>query len=223
MVLSNVGDDSDHYPILSDIPLEAIAFQGPRPMLPAPARNATLKLPLTKLQQTNYKASTKMKTGTASRQLAAEIEEDIRQADAIMENVAKEDRLRSSTSTRDRLKEMELTEDIVLHYAERMSAVMSQAVGAADETCEYTTGGRVETKLFLKRQQAKTWNCLDAYQACLTQAIAAYKHGKHPETDAWLEDMVQAIDAQRTCMPRRHKQQHCLLCLHAQKKQSGDT
>lgn len=85
--------------------------------------------------------------------------------------------------------------------------MMSGAVEAAHETCEYTKGGPEETKRFLKRQQATTCNCLDAYQACLTQAIAAYGRRKHPETDAWLEEVVQAIDAQRTRMPRRHKEQ----------------
>ena len=42
VVLSNITDDSDHYPILSDIPLEAIKFQRPGPELPAPDRTATL-------------------------------------------------------------------------------------------------------------------------------------------------------------------------------------
>lgn len=100
-----------------------------------------------------------------------------------------------------------MTEDKVLQYAARMGAMMSQAVEVAHETCEYTRGGPVETRRFLKRQQAKTCNCLDAYRACLTQAIAAYERREHPETNDWLEDVVQSIEAQRARIPRRHRQQ----------------
>ena len=63
------------------------------------------------------------------------------------------------------------------------------------------------TRRYLKRQHAKTCNCLDEYRACLTQALAAYQGRKNPETDVWLEDVLQSIDAQKARMPRRHKQQ----------------
>ena len=84
---------------------------------------------------------------------------------------------------------------------------MSKAVEVAHETCEYTKGGPAPTRRYLKRQHAKTCNCLDEYRACLTKAIAAYERRANPETDEWLEDVVQSIDAQKTRMPRRHKQQ----------------
>ena len=102
MVLKNVTDDSDHYPILSDIPLDVVNFKRPGPELPAPDRSATLKLPLTQDQLKNYKLGTELKTGMAARQLAAELNEVIEQAEAAMENVAEADRLRCST--KDRLK-----------------------------------------------------------------------------------------------------------------------
>lgn len=41
-------------------------------------------------------------------------------------------------STEDRLKEIVLTEERVMQYAARMSAMMSQAVEAAHKTCECT-------------------------------------------------------------------------------------
>lgn len=75
----DVTDESDCYPILSDIPLDATASQLPDPGLPAPDKSTTLELALTKHQQKNYKASTEKKTGTALKQLAAEVEEDTRQ------------------------------------------------------------------------------------------------------------------------------------------------
>ena len=41
----------------------------------------------------------------------------------------------------------------------------------------------------------------------LNTSIAADERRKYPETDAWLEDVVQAIDALKNRMPRRHQQQ----------------
>ena len=199
-VLKITTDDSDHYPILSDIPLDAINFQRPGPELPAPDRTAT-----TKCQLKNYKLGTELKIGMAARQLAAELEEVTQQADAAVKDVVEADR--PSCSSRDRLKVRGLGEEQVTHCASMMADMMSKAVEVAHETCEYTKGGPVPKRRYLKRQHAKACNCLDEYRACLTQAIAAYNRRKHPETDEWLEDVVQSIDAQKACMPRRHRQQ----------------
>ena len=166
VVLKNITDDSDHYPILSDIPLDAINFQRPGPELPAPDRTATLKLPLTKRQLNNYKLGTELKIGMAARQLAAELEEVIQQADAAVEDVAEADQL--GCSNKDRLKMRGLSEEQVLHYASMMADMMSKAVEVAHETCEYTKGGPVPKRRYLKREHAKACNCLDGYRACLT-------------------------------------------------------
>ena len=58
--------------------------------MPAPDRTATLMLLLTKQQEMNYKVSVDMRTGIASRKLAAEAEGVMKQADAARENVATE-------------------------------------------------------------------------------------------------------------------------------------
>ena len=141
----------------------------------------------------------------AARQFAAEVDEVIEWADAAMDHVAAADRLRCSNP--DKLKEIGLSEEQVLHYASKMADMMSKAVEVAYETCEYTKGGPVPTRRYLKRHHAKACNCLDEYRACLTQVIAAYERRKNPETDGWLEDVVQSIDAQTARMPRRHRQQ----------------
>lgn len=72
VVLKNTTDDSDHYPVLSDVPLEAINFQRLGPELPAPDRTATLKLPLTKDQLRNYKLGTELRICRAMKLLDAE-------------------------------------------------------------------------------------------------------------------------------------------------------
>ena len=131
VVLKNITDDSDHYPILSDIPLEAIKFQRPGPELPAPDRTATLKLWLTQDQVKNYKLGTELEIGMAARQFAAEVDEVIQQADAAMDHVAAADRLRCSTP--DKLKEIGLGEEQVLHYASKMADMMSKAVEVAHD------------------------------------------------------------------------------------------
>ena len=81
-----------------------------------------------------------MKIGTAFRQLADRGGHKTGRCN----DVTKADQLRSST--RDRLKEIALTEERVVHYAERMS----QAVEAAHKTGEYTKGSPVESTRFLK-------------------------------------------------------------------------
>ena len=205
MVLKNITDDSDHYPILSDVPLEAINFQRPGLELPAPDRTATLKLPLTKDQLKNYKMGTEVRIGMAARHFATEVDEIIKQADATRENVTAAEKLRYST--KDKLQVIGVSEEQVLHYASKMADMMSRAVEVAHETCEYTKGGPVPTRRYLKRQHAKKCYCLDEYRACLTQALAAYQRRKHPESDEWLDDVLQSIDTQKARMPRRHRQQ----------------
>ena len=89
--------------------------------------------------------------------------------------------------------------------ASMMADLMSEAVKVAHETFQVTKGGPVPTRRYLKRQHAKTHNCLDEYWACLTQAIAAYERRTNPETDEWLEDVVR-FDT-RTESPYAKKQQ----------------
>ena len=207
VVLKNITDDSDHYPILSDIPLDAISFQRPGPELPAPDRTATLKLPLTKDQLKNYKLGTELNISMAARQLAAELDEVIKQADAALESVAEANRPRCST--KDRLKVIGLSEEQVLHYASVMADMMSKAVEVAHKTCEYTKGGPVPTRRYLKRQHAKTCNCLDEYRACLTQL----QHLQHTRGERIQKQMSglrmssSLIDVQTARMVKRHKQQ----------------
>ena len=93
-VLKKITDDSDHYPVRH--PIGGYHFQRPRPDLAAPDRTATLKLPLTKEQQENYKTRTEMRIGMAARQLAAEVNEDIKQANEAMEEITAAQRLRCS-------------------------------------------------------------------------------------------------------------------------------
>ena len=117
-VLKITTDDSDHYPILSDIPLDAINFQRPGPELPAPDRTAT-----TKCQLQNYKLGTELKIGMAARQLAAELEEVTQQADAAVKDVVEADR--PSCSSRDRLQVRGLGEEQVTHCASMMADMIS--------------------------------------------------------------------------------------------------
>ena len=37
--------------------------------------------------------------------------------------------------------------------------------------------------------------------------MAAHERRKNPETDEWMEDVVQSIEARKARMPKRHKQQ----------------
>ena len=218
MVLKNITDDSDLYPTLSVVPLEAINLQRPGPELPAPDRTATLKVPLTKDQLRNYITGTELKIGMAARQLTTEVDEVIKQAVSAMGKVAAADKLRYST--KDRLKDVGVSEEQVLRYAIRLADMMSGAVEVAHETCKYTKGGPLPTRRYLKGQHAKTCNCLDEYRTCLTPALAAYQRRKNQKQLSSLRTFS-SQKTQRKLACQGGTSNSCLMCLHAQRKRSG--
>ena len=89
----------------------------------------------------------------AARQFATEVDGVIKEADAALEDVAAAYRLRCSTQ--DKLRLMAISEQQVLHYASKMTNMMSKAVEVAHETCEYTKGGSVPTRRYVKDLLAK--------------------------------------------------------------------
>ena len=65
--------DSDHLPLLTDIPLGAINFVPPSPDPEPLYREAALKVPLSMEQQLNYTAGAEVRTGVAARELIQDI------------------------------------------------------------------------------------------------------------------------------------------------------
>jgi len=89
-----VTGDSDHYPLIADIPPSGINFTAPGPEPPLPDRKSVPKWPATKQQCSKYQAQSEITVGQDTTQIAGEAEELMAQADAETDRVTTEQRLR---------------------------------------------------------------------------------------------------------------------------------
>ena len=124
-VLKAVTGDSDHYPLLAEIPLDNISFAPPGPELPQPDREARIKWPATAKQLQDYKMQTEMRVGQAAKTEAAAMKAAIRRADEIIGNRSHEEKLR--LNKRDELKTAGITQEVVLAHASKTSEMSKDA------------------------------------------------------------------------------------------------
>ncbi len=118
-MLKAVTGDSDHYPLLADIPLDNISFVPPGPEVPQPDRAARIKWPATQKQLHDYKMQTEMRVGQAAREAATEMREAIKMADETIGSQSPTERLR--LNKKDELSAAGLTKEMVLDHANKVS------------------------------------------------------------------------------------------------------
>ena len=121
-VLKAVTGDSDHYPLLADIPLDNISFVPPGPELPQPDRTAGIKWPATQKQLHDYKMQTEMRVGQAARKEATAMREAIRMADETIGSKSPTEGLR--LNKKDELRAAGLTKEMVLSHATKVSDML---------------------------------------------------------------------------------------------------
>ena len=121
-VLKAVTGDSDHYPLLADIPLDNISFVPPGPELPQPDRTARIKWPATQKQLHDYKMQTEMRVGQAARKEATAMREAIRMADETIGSKSPTEGLR--LNKKDELRAAGLTKEMVLSHATKVSDML---------------------------------------------------------------------------------------------------
>ena len=93
VVLKAVTGDSDHHPLLAEIPLDNISFAPPGQELPQPGREARIKWPARARQLNDYTMQTEMRVGQAARKETAEMKAAIKRADDIIGNRSNEEQL----------------------------------------------------------------------------------------------------------------------------------
>ena len=158
-------EDSDHLPILTEIPLEAINFMPPGPEVPPQDKAARLKVPLTQQQKLDYKTLTELKVGQDARQLTSDINKIISRADAHF--AADADTHHLHRNKKEQLENIGITPQQVIDYANRMTGLMTQAVAVAKETLEWTQAGPVQTFRFRTRQENRLNDQLISYRIAL--------------------------------------------------------
>ena len=212
-------DGSDHLPILANILMETITFIPPGPELPPPHRQSTLKLPLTKQQETSYQAGSEMKVGPRARQLTEEVTTQIIQADKLFEAATPEQRLR--LNKKEMLAVAGVTVKHAVEYANRLTELVAESFVVAKEVCEWTKEGPVRPFHYKTRlEQRKNWNMI-TYRTTLRQACIQYKRKTAYSTDpeAWHHALrttilelrnnapapyLERFPIQNTCRPMAH-------------------
>ncbi len=173
-MLKAVTGDSDHYPLLADIPLDNISFVPPGPELPQPDRTARIKRPATQKQLHDYKMQTEMRVGQAARKEAKAMRKAIKMADETIGSKSPTERLR--LNKKDEPRAAGLTKEMVLNYASKVSEMLKDVYdNVAHEVFEWTKPGPAKPTRYRNHKERRRWKDLHKYRAELKQALDAYK------------------------------------------------
>ena len=195
-MLKAVTGDSDHYPLLADIPLDNISFVPPGPELPQPDRTARIKWPATQKQLQDYKMQTEIKVGQAARKEAEAMREAIKMADETIGNKSPTERLRLNKE--DELRAAGLTKEMVLNHASKVSEMLKDVYdNVAHEVFDWTKPGPAKPTRYRNRKERRRWKHLHKYRAELKQALDAYKSKPTEATDSWHEEVCEVVTLHR--------------------------
>ncbi len=171
-VLKAVTGDSDHHPLLADIPLDNINFVPPGPKLPQPDRTARIKWPATQKQLHDDKMQTKMRVGQAARKEAKAMREAIKMADETIGSKSPTERLR--LNNKDELRAAGLTKEMVLDHASKLSEMLKDVYdNVAHEMFDWTKPGPAKPTRYRNHKERRRWEDLHKYRAELKQALDA--------------------------------------------------
>ncbi|DBA92391.1 TPA: hypothetical protein ACH3X1_015762 [Trebouxia sp. C0004] len=164
-VLKEVTRDSDHYPLLADIPLDNISFVPPVPELPQPDRAARIKWPATQKQLHNYRLQTEMRVGQAAREAATELRKPIRMADDTIGSQSPTEQLR--LNKKDELSAAGLTKEMVLDHANKVSEMLKDVYdNVAHDVFDWTQPGPARPTRYRNRQERRRWKDLHKIPSC---------------------------------------------------------
>ncbi len=138
--------------------------------MPLPHRESTLKVPLTKQQEANFRTNSDLKVGSQAKQLNAEVLALIQQADDLFASTTSEQQLRMS---KDRMAEAGVTEKCALDMANRLTDLTLQTVDVAKEVLDWTKAGPVRPFHYKTRQEQR--KNMITYRTMLRQALMEYK------------------------------------------------
>ncbi len=187
-VLKAVTRDSDHYPLLADIPLDNIRFVPPGPEVPQPDRAARIKWPATQKQLQDYKMQTEMRVGQAAREAATDMREAIRMADETIGSQSHTDRLR--LNKKDELNAAGLTKEMVLDHANKVSEMQKDVYdNVAHDVFDWTKPGPAKPTRYRNRQERRRWKDIHKYRAELKQALDTYNSKPKEAADNWHEEL----------------------------------
>jgi len=195
-VLKAVTGDSDHYPLLADIPLDNISFVLPGLELPQPDRTARIKWPATQKQLQDNKMQTEIKVGQAGRKEAEAMREAIKMADETIGSKSPTERLR--LNKKDELRAAGLTKEMVLDHASKVSEMLKDVYdNVAHEVFDWTKPGPAKPTCYRNRKERRRWKNLHKYRAELKQALDAYKSKPTEATDSWHEEVCEVVTVHR--------------------------
>ncbi|KAA6421549.1 MAG: hypothetical protein FRX49_08493 [Trebouxia sp. A1-2] len=187
-VLKTVTGDSDHYPLIADIPLDNISFVPPGPELPQPDRTARIKWPATQKQLHDYKTQTELRVGQAARKAATEMREAIRVADETIGSQSPTERLRLNKQKQ--LRAAGLTKEVVLNHANKVSEMLKDVYdNVAHQVFDWTEPGPAKPTRYRNRQERRRWKDLHKYRAELKQALDTYNSKPNEAADSWHKEI----------------------------------